>query len=157
MRQTGRVAAMLLLAVLAGGCRRSSGGFERFVPDSAAARKALVAALEAWRRGRAAGAIDGISPRVVVVDTHRRADQALEGYEILNDTPGDNFRGFAVRLILSHPEERALVRFNVFGIDPLWVFRQEDYDMISHWEHAMGDLDSPQPTDDAKGSTRGPE
>jgi hypothetical protein len=25
----------------------------------------------------------------------------------------------------------------VIGIDPLWVFRHEDYDLLLHWEHPM--------------------
>ncbi len=30
-----------------------------------------------------------------------------------------------------------MVRFLVVGIDPILVFRQEDYELISHWEHKM--------------------
>ena len=25
----------------------------------------------------------------------------------------------------------------IVGIDPLWIFRHEDYDLLLHWEHQM--------------------
>ena len=49
----------------------------------------------------------------------------------------DETRAFAVRLSLENPPEVQVVRYLVVGNDPLWVFRQEDYEMISHWEHPM--------------------
>ena len=39
--------------------------------------------------------------------------------------------------------ELPVVRFVVFGIDPLWVFRQEDYEMFAHWEHLMDGPEAP--------------
>jgi hypothetical protein len=29
------------------------------------------------------------------------------------------------------------VRYIVLGIDPLFVFRQEDFDLLMHWDHHM--------------------
>src|SRR5690242_16357198 len=119
------------------GCQARREGFDRFVPPPAAARRALVAALEAWKQGREPGLVPSTSPAVHVVDSHRRPDQAMEGYEILGETLGENARTFTVRLRLRGEGGRSVVRFNVVGLDPVWVFRQEDYDMIAHWEHAM--------------------
>ena len=51
----------------------------------------------------------------------------------------DNVRPFAVRLLLDTPAETITTRYLVVGQDPLWVFRQEDYELILHWEHKMTD------------------
>jgi hypothetical protein len=45
-----------------------------------------------------------------------------------------------------------LVRYNVLGRDPIWVFRLEDYEMISHWEHPMiGEAEAPPESTPATG------
>ncbi len=46
-------------------------------------------------------------------------------------------RPFAVRLVLDAPRETIAARYIVMGRDPLWVFRQEDFDRMLHWEHKM--------------------
>jgi hypothetical protein len=46
-------------------------------------------------------------------------------------------RPFAVRLILGEPREIVATRYLVLGLDPLWVFRQEDFERMLHWEHKM--------------------
>jgi hypothetical protein len=127
--------ALLLLACGAGcGAPR---GYERYVPPSDAARRALQAALDAWRDGGGPEALAARSPGVVVVDNQRRPGQALRGYEVLGELPGDGPRRFAVRLRLDDPPAEEKARFLVVGVDPLWVFRQEDYDMLAHWECGM--------------------
>ena len=54
-------------------------------------------------------------------------------------------RPFAVRLELDAPRESVQTRYVVMGEDPLWVFGQDDYERILHWEHKMGQeaLDQP--------------
>ena len=103
----------------------------------AAARKAVAAVLDAWAEGRPAGASAATRPDVYVVDKHRRPGQRLARYDILGELSHDKARDFAVRLRLENPDERPVVRFLVVGIDPLWVFREEDYAMITHWMHPM--------------------
>ena len=58
----------------------------------------------------------------------------MTGYAILGEVPCDGPRCFAVRLNLEGPTEVQEVRFVLYGIDPLWVVRYEDYEMIIHWE-----------------------
>ena len=41
---------------------------------------------------------------------------------------------FLVKLSLDEPDESILVAYDVFGQDPIWVYRREDLDMIMHWE-----------------------
>jgi hypothetical protein len=134
------VACCLLATALLFGCGKSS-GTERFVPAEAASRSALEAMLVAWRDGVPAGPVPNTKPEVFVTDAHRRPGQKLEAFEILGPVPGNAPRCFAVKVKLANPDAEERVRFVIVGIEPLWVFRQEDYDMLTHWEHPMPPAD----------------
>ncbi|HVW02959.1 MAG TPA: hypothetical protein VHB77_21545, partial [Planctomycetaceae bacterium] len=60
-------------------------------------------------------------------------------YQILGEVPGDTPRCYAVRLKLTDPDAEERARFVVVGIDPLWVFRYEDFQLIAHWDHRMAE------------------
>jgi hypothetical protein len=61
-------------------------------------------------------------------------------------------RPFAVRLDLGAPPETVSARYLVIGQDPLWVFRQEDFERMLHWEHKMdGEAASARPAPSAGG------
>ncbi|HET6575915.1 MAG TPA: hypothetical protein VFG68_20100 [Fimbriiglobus sp.] len=117
---------LLLLA----GC--SPGGkVEDFTPPADNARKALEAALNHWKAGNPPGTVSGTSPAVEVLDSKWKAGQKITGYEVLGeDAAGPGPRTFKVRLTLARgsPVE---VRYVVVGIDPLWVYRDEDYKKLS--------------------------
>jgi len=108
----------------------------RFIPTPEAARAALTAALEAWKEGRPTGLLAGVSPPVQVVDETRTTPR-LGRYEILGTVPGDGPRTFSVLLETGDPSVRVNARYIVVGIEPLWVFRQEDFDKMAHWEMDM--------------------
>ena len=118
----------------AAGCGSGDRSFRRYVPQMETARHALDAALRSWKEGRPPGKVEGGPPEVFLVDNCRRPEQTLEGYSILGETPGEGPRCFAVRLLLQNPAEEQRVRFIVFGLDPLWVYRYEDYEMMIHWQ-----------------------
>jgi hypothetical protein len=111
----------------------------RYTPPEQSARDALEAVLRSWQSGEPAGMIETARPRVGVVDTHRRPGQRLARYEILGEVSAEGQRTFVVRLALEDPREEQKARYLVVGIDPLWVFRQEDYDMLIHWDCARPD------------------
>lgn len=104
------------------------------------ADRALVATLVAWKSGRRdTGEFLGSKPAVGVVDTLRRL-RPLRDYEVVGPLAAvDNVRPFAVRLVLGEPSETVTTRYLMVGQDPIWVFRQEDYDLIFHWEHKITD------------------
>jgi hypothetical protein len=58
-------------------------------------------------------------------------------FKILGQTEVKNARHFTVRLNLQGEESPELVKYHVVGRDPVWVFRLDDYNMLSHWEHDM--------------------
>ncbi len=123
----------IFLAAILPGCSRVRSA-ERYVPDVESARAALAAALTAWQDDRPAGAITQVSPPVQVVDCQRQAGRRLERYQILGEVAGDSPRCFAVRLVFDNPPDEQTVRYVVVGIDPLWVFHEDDYHMLAHWE-----------------------
>lgn len=130
------LAGFLVMAVLVG-CGRPAGN-ERFLPPEDKARRALEVALTAWRDGGQPGAIPGTAaPVVQFVDSQVKKDQRPRSFTILGATPGDGPRVFTVRLGLVNPEQELRTRYVVFGLDPLWVMRHEDYEMLAHWEHPM--------------------
>jgi hypothetical protein len=121
------------LAVAAGGllglagCSRSPGVAD-FTPPADNARRALEAALNHWQAGHKPGTVPGVSaPAVEVVDSKWKAGQQLRSFEVLKEeAPGPGPRYFTVRL--TPPKGPAQeVRYAVLGIDPIWVYREDDY------------------------------
>ncbi len=119
------------------GCGSSSGGHERYVPNPTQASATIELVMEAWRRGDPVGEIRGAKPRVFVVDSHRREGQTLERFEILGEVAGLTQRTYLCKVKLTNPDADEKVRFAVLGIDPLWVYRHEDLELLAHWEHKM--------------------
>ncbi len=152
-RSRALVSAWLCLSLtIAGGfgCGKSDdSALPLPVPDLEPSRAALGVALDAWKAGRRiAGPPIGANPAVGVVDT-LQADRPLRDYKILGALGTlPEARPFAVELHLDDPPEQITTRYMVLSKDPLWVFRQEDYELIIHWEHKMSPEDqesSPEP------------
>jgi hypothetical protein len=91
---------------------------------------------EAWRKGSPPGLIPDTSPAVHITDTYRKEGEQLVDYRILGEVPSERKRCYAVELRFA-PERAERARFLVVGIDPLWVFRLEDAELLAHWEHKM--------------------
>ena len=102
--------------------------------------------MAAWKAGHPAGVVEPTSPRIQVVDTHRKPGQKLDGYEILAESADGRVRSFTVRLSMIDPEERPVARFLAVGIDPVLIFRQEDFDLLMHWEHKMDEAEAAPPS-----------
>ena len=127
-------AALLAVAV---GCSERGPRAEEFVPAEAVARAALDASLRAWMQGEASSPVVGADPPVEVADGLRTKGRTLVRYEILGPVPADAPRCFAVRLTLGNPTQELRERYVVLGLNPLWVWRHDDYVMLTHWDHTM--------------------
>jgi hypothetical protein len=102
------------------------------LPSQDKARGALEKALTAWQSGQKMGKIQGDSEGIEIIDRVWKKGQKLASFEILQamekphgeGQPGP--RWFSVRLTLkgSQPQQ---VNYAVLGLDPLWVYREEDY------------------------------
>ncbi len=113
-----------LLLPLGAGC----GGDSAAAPTGDAARAALDAALTAWSKGAKPGEVPGTEPKVMVHDTPWSQGQQLASFEILKEDEGAAAeKQFTVRLTLSKPERTEETRYHVLGVNPLMVFRDEDY------------------------------
>ena len=128
------VSACLLLTILlltVSGCGK---GYQKYVPASSIARQALDTALTAWKEGQKLERIDDFSPPLQVLDSRWLKGRVLHDYEILGEVHQEGPRCFTVQMVLDGPLQEQKVRYYVFGIEPLWIFRQEDYDMLNHWD-----------------------
>lgn len=129
------VSAMLLAG--AAGCGpATSAGYNRYVPSAERAEAALRQVLEAWQDGETVTELtfNDAPIKLQVADSTRRPGQRLVDYQLLGEISGEGPRTFVVRLKLENPNDEQEVRYYLVGIDPLWVFRQEDYDAIAHWD-----------------------
>jgi hypothetical protein len=127
-----RCLAAAVLAACCAGCGKDT-SFERYTPSEARARQALEAALTTWKQGESPGHIELSPGAVELVDTGRQPGQRLRDFTILGEVPGDASRCFAVRLQLDDPPEEKRMRFVVVGLDPVWVFRYQDFEILTHW------------------------
>jgi hypothetical protein len=129
----------------ASGCPEQNKGRDAYDPPPETARQAVEGVLLAWQKGQAPGKVESASLPVAVhvVDTHRRSGQNLRSFKILGQVAGSGPRWFVVRVSLESPTEEKKIRYLVVGLDPLWVFREEDYTMLSHWDHGADEGGAP--------------
>jgi hypothetical protein len=126
---------VMTLALLTG-CRSHHAATD-YVPSEDKARAALTMVLNAWQAGNQATSIPDAKPRIEIADPQLKPGQTLSHFEILGEVPAEAPRCFLVHLELDNPSESRKVRYVVLGLDPLWVFRYEDYLMMTHWDHSM--------------------
>jgi hypothetical protein len=138
------LACWAVLVVCTPGCDRLGGeaATPGFVPSWPEARQALESSLSTWRDTPSPLPASFHVPAVQFVDQQRNPNQRLLSFQILAQTEIENARQFTVRLNLEGEESPQLVKYNVLGREPVWVFRLENYEMTAHWEHRM---DPPDP------------
>ncbi len=120
-----------LLTLVSCGCGGANRSELDIVPGADQARAALEKALTAWKNGEKCGKVQGDSQNIEVVDKVWKAGGKLAAFEILRaeDKPGP--RWFTVKLTLVGSAEPQEVAYAVLGLDPLWVFRDEDFKKLS--------------------------
>lgn len=122
------------IALVTGGCSRKT---PDYTPSLETAVDSVRRCLDRWKAGEPAGEVPGTRPLIHVTDGGRKLGQTLQSYQILGETRGVSGRTIAVTLHLDNPPEELKARYIVLGIDPLLVFRQEDFDLLMHWDHHM--------------------
>ncbi len=124
-----RFAAWLLACVTSGwlaGCG-DGGATQRYVPEAATARGALEAALTAWKNGEPHQTIKSFETRIDVYDARWQSGKKLESFEIVGEGPADPNPSYRVKLRFADTETDEEDTFLVVGIDPILVFRSQDY------------------------------
>jgi hypothetical protein len=119
---TAALASLLCLA----GC--GSHPEARYVPAADTARQSLEAALAAWKNNAPQGAIQLEKTSITVIDSRWRAGRKLENFEILEELTANPHRIFRVKLRLAKAPKDEETNYLVIGIDPLLVYRSEDYE-----------------------------
>ena len=76
-------------------------------------------------------------PPVKVADAAQKTLPRPTGFKIIGEVAGPRPRTYAVRLQFAEAPTERTVKYLVVGVDPLWVFHERDYELISHWEHPM--------------------
>ena len=123
--------------------RRAAGcdgnpGFKRFLPPAGLAREALEdGSTERLARDGPPGRSEAGDAEDVVVDSHRTGGpvppKRSRSWARSSTTNADASRcGWS-----STTRRSGGSRLRLRHVDPLWVYRREDYDMISHWERAV--------------------
>lgn len=116
----------LCFLALAAGCS-GTGSTAKFIPSETNARAALEATLNSWQEGKKPDQIEGTEVPVQAADFQWRSGKKLTSYEIISQEPGDGPPSFSVRLTIQGLKGPITVRYYVVGKDPLWVYREDDY------------------------------
>jgi hypothetical protein len=75
-------------------------------------------------------------PQLHLIDAERDR-RRLVAFTILGDVPQQGMRGFEAELQFADVDQAERREYVIVGIDPLWVFRKEDLEMLAHWDHPM--------------------
>jgi hypothetical protein len=119
---------VLSATLLAAGCHKAD--VKDYVPPEEAARKALSAALDAWKEGKTPDQVGAANPKIEVQDKQWSGGKKLSAYEIVGPTTGpDQNARFQVKL--TFPDAAKETTYIVLGKDPIWVFSEESYQRTS--------------------------
>lgn len=104
----------------------------KYTPTVDSAREALDTALEKWKSGSAHARVEDFRVPIDVFDSRWQKGKKLESYEILEEEKSNGpSRIFAVRMKLDEDKEEQEVKYYIVGIDPLLIFREQDYNRAS--------------------------
>ena len=110
-----RSTAGWLALLLAAGC--SNKGFDNAPVDATRARDALKAALDSWKKGDPAGALEKGSPAIYVIDPDWQAGVKLKDYQIVGTgEEKDAHLHCSVKLTLTGPNGQEVRRDATFVV-----------------------------------------
>lgn len=117
--------SLVLLAVTLSGCGGES--HDRYIPPGEKARGAVEAVLSAWKAGEPPKTVSSQGIAVDLYDARRRDGRKLADFKILEEVAGGEHPSFRVSLKFADKPQEEETTYLVIGIDPLNVFRAEDY------------------------------
>ncbi len=107
------------------GCNRQE-KVEAYMPKGDAARQALEKALKSWQDGQKMGTIKSDAGNIQPQDFEWSAGKKLTKFEIgAEQAAGDGPTRYSVKITVGTKSKDAV--YVIVGKDPLWVFREEDY------------------------------
>ena len=133
MRPLALVLSFIALEALAG-----CGGGSAPLPSTDASRRALRASLDAWKAGKAASTLSSEKPSIEVVDFEWKAGKVLTEYVIGDQAPGQGTQTFSATLTLKGEPAVKGVQYMVLGLDPIRIYRDEDFTRALNMDNAPG-------------------
>jgi hypothetical protein len=115
----------LACALGTAGCDRAE---TRYIPAADSARASLEAALTAWKNGAPHEPVKSQDTSITMFDSRWRSKAKLERFEITEELPPSPHRAFRVKMRLAKQKADEETTYLVIGIDPLLVYRSEDYE-----------------------------
>jgi len=122
---------LIALGLLAG-CGEGSAP----LPSKASAREALQTALDAWKAGKPPSSLAGAKPGIEVVDFEWKAGKALSDFSLGEETMGQGTQTIAATLTLPGEKAPKPVTYMILGLDPLRIFRDEDFHRALNMDNA---------------------
>ncbi len=124
------------------------------LPELSDAHRAVESAMEEWRSSPETDTTSASRRTMIFVDRQRRPGQQLREFAVLGDSVVENLRRFVVRLSLAGPDESTLAAYYVFGKDPIWVYRAEDFDMMMNMDMMPDEPDGPVVVSDSEDTSK---
>jgi hypothetical protein len=128
---TTKIVSLLLPCIVAVGC--GSPTEADYIPSEEVGKQALETALAAWQSGAPMALIENAgSKKIQPQDSDWKSGKKLASYSITQELPTtEGPKQFAVRLTLKGVPRPVETKYYVLGGDPLWVFRDGDYQRTS--------------------------
>jgi hypothetical protein len=123
----GMFVGCIVVCLAAGGCGKT--GQASYIPSEAAGKQALEIALAGWQSGKPMALIESEGTAAVQPqDSDWRSGKKLVRFSIANEIPTtEGPKKFAVQLTLAGQPKPIETVYLVVGRDPIWVFRDSDY------------------------------
>jgi hypothetical protein len=130
-RALQKIACCALIVWITSGC--GSSDENAYLPDEEAGRQALETALSAWRDGKPMSLIQvPDSAAVQPQDSDWKSGKKLSSFSIVKEIPTtEGAKQFSVQLQFQGQPAAVETVYYVVGRDPLWVFRDRDYQRAS--------------------------
>lgn len=110
-------------------------------PSDSDAKRALEAALNAWKEGKPCGEIPGITPPTRVVDCAWSAGEKLGDFAIVGEPEGGAPgapRTYRTKLTMTKPPGEREVAYVLMGADPLIIYREDDFQRAMNMDNNPG-------------------
>ena len=121
----------LCLLLLAGGCGEGPAP----LPSTDKARESLQKSLDAWTEGKKPTSLADAPQNIEAIDFEWKAGKVLSEYTIGEETQGEGNQVVSVRLTLKG-EPAKPVQYHVLGIDPIRIYRDEDFQRALNMDNA---------------------
>jgi hypothetical protein len=126
----------LLLFLIAPGLLAGCGGGSAPLPSTPLARQALQTSLDAWKAGKPASSLTNEKPGIEAVDFEWKSGKVLSEYTLGEEIPGQGTQTVSVSLTLQGEPAAKTVQYMILGLDPVRIFRDEDYNRAMNMDNA---------------------